>query len=229
MIPLSDSGRAGRGLPYVTIGLIAVSAIVFLLQVSQPEREQIMTTYQFATIPAELTSGIDRPPLNPFPLWTTIFSSMFMHGGWSHIIGNMVYLWIFGDNIEDVLGRMPYLAFYLVCGVAADAAHILSDPTSSIPTLGASGAISGVLGAYLVLFPTNKVDVLLTLGYFWRRVSLPAVFVLGGWIALQLFSGAIEPTVQGGGVAYWAHIGGFAAGMLLILPVRLLRGDLSQR
>ncbi len=229
MIPLSDGGRRGRGLAYVTIGLIAVNALVFLMQFSQSERDQLITTYRFAMVPAEFMSGIDRPPLNPFPLWTTIFSSMFMHGGWSHIIGNMVYLWIFGDNIEDVLGRIPYLVFYLVCGVAADAAYILSDPMSTVPTLGASGAISGVLGAYLVLFPSNKVNVLLTLGYFWRTVSLPAIFVLGGWIALQIFSSAVEPAVGGSGVAYWAHLGGFAAGMLLILPVRLLRGDLSER
>jgi len=143
---------------------------------------------------------------------------MFIHGGWEHIIGNMLYLYIFGDNVEDALGHFRYLLFYLLCGIAASWAHILFNPHSIIPTVGASGAVAGVLGAYLLLYPRAGVLTLIPLGFFIRIVRIPAVFVLGFWIILQLLFGVISPPLPGeqsGGVAWFAHIGGFFAGMLL--------------
>ena len=144
-----------------------------------------------------------------------VFTSMFLHGGWLHLIGNMLYLWIFGNNIEDAMGHVRYLIFYLVCGVAASFSHILSDAQSVIPSIGASGAISGVLGAYLLLYPRAKVLVLVPLGFFTQLMHIPASIVLGLWFLLQLLSSAMSGG-QGGGVAWWAHIGGFVAGVLLV-------------
>lgn len=224
MIPISDTSHSRYSGPAaVTIGLIIINTLVFLYQVSLPERAQELFVYRYAMVPRELTSGVDLPPANPWPLWTTVFTSMFMHGGWSHILGNMAYLWVFGDNIEHTLGKVAYLVFYLACGVAAAVTHVITDPASTIPTLGASGAISGVLGAYLLLYPNNGVNCLVIFGYFIRIVTLPALVVLGFWIVLQLINGLLVPSVGGGGVAYWAHIGGFVAGFLLAVPVRLLR------
>jgi rhomboid family protein len=148
----------------------------------------------------------------------SIFLSMFLHGGWAHILGNMLYLWIFGDNVEDRLGHVGYLIFYLFAGVVATLAHGFSSPQATMPTIGASGAIAGVLGAYLVMFPRARVVTLIPLGFFIRLAELPALFVLGMWFALQLLSGTASlagPTAQEGGVAWWAHIGGFVAGMLV--------------
>ena len=147
---------------------------------------------------------------------------MFMHGGWMHILGNMLYLWIFGDNIEDNFGHAKFLIFYLICGAVASFYHILVDPDSVIPSLGASGAIAGVLGAYLILFPKNRVRTLLPLGFLWTTIELPAVVVLGFWIVIQIFS-QYTATVKsggGGGVAYMAHIGGFVAGLALCFLFR---------
>lgn len=239
MIPISDTGdRRVHGFPIVNVGLIAACVLVFLYQVMLSTSGSACVaqmagqrgaasaadcfTFIYGMVPVQITQGIDVPPANVWPAWTTIFTSMFMHGGWSHILGNMVYLWVFGDNIEDTLGHLGYLVFYLVCGVAAALAHTLSEPLSDIPTLGASGAISGVLGAYLVLFPRNQVNTVVFLGYFVRVVALPALVVLGFWIVLQVFNSATQQA-GGDGVAYWAHIGGFAAGMLLIAPIALLR------
>ncbi|HEY6332590.1 MAG TPA: rhomboid family intramembrane serine protease, partial [Blastocatellia bacterium] len=154
----------------------------------------------------------------PSPIWLTLFTSMFMHAGWLHIAGNMLYLWIFGDNVEDNFGHVKYLIFYLLCGLAADFAQIAADPNSLIPSLGASGAIAGVLGGYIIMFPRNRVRVLLPLIIIWTFVQLPAIVVIGFWILLQLFSqisSVTSGTEGGGGVAYMAHIGGFFTGMLL--------------
>jgi membrane associated rhomboid family serine protease len=146
----------------------------------------------------------------------TVFTSMFLHGGWMHLIGNMWYLWIFGDNVEQAMGRARYIVFYLVTGVAASMSHILSNVNSHLPSIGASGAISGVLGAYLLLYPRARVQTLIFLGFFIRVFSIPAGFVLGFWFLLQLLSGSSAGNQDAGGVAFWAHIGGFIAGMLLV-------------
>lgn len=237
MIPISDTADRRSGFPLFNVTFIVLNVIVFLYQVTLATEGRACTiqfqgergfgspsdcfTFMYAAVPAQITQGVDLPPGNTWPLWSTLLTSMFMHGGWSHLIGNMAYLWVFGDNIEDTLGHLGYLLFYLVCGVLAAAAHILSDPLSDTPTLGASGAISGVLGAYLVMFPGNQVNTLVILGFFFRVIALPAILVLGFWIVLQLFNGVIGAGGAGGGVAYWAHIGGFFAGMVLILPARI--------
>lgn len=222
MIPISDEGARSHQFPLVTVAIIAANAVVFLYQMTLGDRLLQQFVLAYGVVPLELTTGRDLPPTIPLPLWFPLLSSMFMHGGWMHIIGNMLYLWVFGDNIEDTLGHLTYLVFYLVCGLAAAGAQILADTSSRVPSIGASGAVAGVLGAYLLLFPGNRVNSLLFLGYFVRVVQLPALLVLGFWIVLQLFSGLLSLGVETG-VAYWAHIGGFAAGIVLIAPVALLR------
>jgi membrane associated rhomboid family serine protease len=223
-MPLGDDNAARRTRPVVVYGLILVNVLVWLLQLSMGDA----FTMGFSTIPYEITNGTDlvgtkrilvdgqslalRHYPGPVPIYLTLLTSMFMHGSWMHIIGNMVYLWIFGDQIEDRLGRAKFVAFYLLCGLAAGLAQVLFQPKSMIPGLGASGAIAGVLGAYLVRHPTNRVRVL----FVNRVVALPALIVLGGWIVLQVISQVTVVGKAGGGVAYMAHIGGFVAGMVLI-------------
>jgi len=166
--------------------------------------------YQFALIPAAFTGGISLGNISD------IFTSMFMHAGLAHLGGNMLYLWIFGDNVEDSMGHGRYLLFYLIGGLVASLAHIFTNPASQIPTVGASGAIAAVLGAYLVLYPNSRVLTIIPLGFFLRMTMIPAAIVLGLWFVLQLFSGVLSmggPDV--GGVAFWAHIGGFVAGVIL--------------
>ncbi|HLP41896.1 MAG TPA: rhomboid family intramembrane serine protease [Fibrobacteria bacterium] len=225
LFPIGDDNSMRRTTPFVVFGLIAANAVMWWLQLTSGEA----FTYGFSAVPYEITHGTDlleaalletpRGPQavphypGPSPIHLTLLTSMFMHGSWMHLLGNMLYLWIFGDQIEDLLGHFRFIAFYLVCGVLAAFAQILSMPDSVIPTLGASGAIAGVLGAYLVKYPHNRVRVLV-----WRTIlHMPAVIVLGFWIVLQFISQAGVPAGSGGGVAYWAHIGGFLAGMALIL------------
>lgn len=222
MIPISDEGGRLHRFPIVTVLIIAISSAVFLYEMTLSDRSLRQFVMAYGVVPFEITTGRDLTPTIPWPLWFTLFSSMFMHGGWMHIIGNMLYLWVFGDNIEDRLRPVPYLLFYLVCGLAASGAQILVDPSSRVPSIGASGAVAGVLGAYLLLYPGNRINSLIFFGYFVRVVQLPAVLVLGFWIVLQLFSGLLSLGVETG-VAYWAHIGGFAAGMVLMAPMALLR------
>lgn len=177
-------------------------------------------TFRFGVMPCELTRGVDLPPLVPFTVWLTLLTAMFMHAGFWHILGNMWYLWIFGDNIEDVFGRLGFVFFYLVSGVAAAFAQILTNPDTVIPMVGASGAISGVLGAYFVLFPYGRVLTLVPLfPFFVRLIELPAILLLGFWFVMQ-FLGGISSPIEGGGVAYWAHAGGFVTGALLALLVK---------
>lgn len=214
MIPISDVNARRNGLPLVTIGIIAVNVVVFLYQQTLTSAGLNTFIRAYGVVPLEITTGRDLPPGIPFPVWVTLFTSMFMHGGWMHIIGNMLYLWVFGDNVEDRLGPPLYLAFYLVCGLAADAAQILSDTGSRVPSLGASGAVAGVLGAYLLLYPGHRVNTLIFLGIFFRTIQLPALVVLGLWFVLQLFNSLFAGANSG--VAYWAHTGGFAAGAALI-------------
>lgn len=228
LFPIGDDNTDRINFPFVNYALIALNIIVFVLFQGFGGNDAF--TYAFAAVPKEILTGVDlqglvpvtnavgrvlgRIPLQPtpIPLYGTILTSMFMHAGFSHIAGNMLYLWIFGDNLEDRIGHVRYAIFYLVCGVIAALAHILSDPNSVIPTLGASGAISGVLGGYLLLFPHRKVNAII----FYSIIQVPAFVALGLWIAFQLVQGYMSPAAGAGGVAYMAHIGGFIAGLLLI-------------
>lgn len=209
MLPLKDE-LPSRRFPFVNITLIAVNILVFIWQISLPPWEQLQF-YQLALIPAQVTRGITPDD------FLRILTSMFMHGGLAHIGGNMLYLWIFGDNVEDAMGHIRYLFFYLLGGFLASTAHILTNPLSTIPTVGASGAIAAVLGAYLMLYPRSRVLTLIAFGFFIRLSLIPAAIVLGLWFILQLFQGifSLGMPANMGGVAFWAHIGGFVVGLLL--------------
>jgi membrane associated rhomboid family serine protease len=184
----------------VTYGLIALNVLFFFLEMSQGES----FIRQWSVIPRQLVA-------NPVAELPTVFTAMFMHAGWMHLLGNMLYLWIFGDNVEDQMGRAKFLIFYLLCGIAATLAQVMVSSTSSIPNLGASGAIAGVLGSYIILFPQGRIRVMMRGG----TITMPALVVIGMWIVLQLVSGvgSITQSSQTGGVAYMAHIGGFVAGL----------------
>ncbi len=213
MFPVGDENNHS-GIAFVSIGLIVLNVLVWLLQISQPSEAALQSFVEaWGVVPREYAAGRDLPPAIPSPYWTTLLTSMFLHGGWGHLGGNMLFLWIFGDNIEHRIGHLRFILFYLVCGIAAGIAHIVFNSGSMIPTVGASGAISGVLGGYLLLFPRNRVYVMT-----WGGVAaVPAVLMLGLWILLQFVNGvgSVAETPETGGVAYLAHIGGFAAGMIL--------------
>lgn len=170
---------------------------------------------QYALVPAEFLNRIDLPPAIPLPIWLTLFTSMFLHGGLLHLLGNMLYLWIFGDNVEDAMGHGKFLLFYLVCGAIASFAQMAINPNSGVPQIGASGAIAGVLAAYFMLFPNSRVLTLIPIFFFIRLVAVPAVFLLGFWFILQVLSGA-GSLGAASGVAFFAHIGGFIAGGVLV-------------
>jgi membrane associated rhomboid family serine protease len=220
----------GRSLPVITVGLIVANALVFFYQLSlgfSPEPAAVRAAQEFivefGVIPCRLT-GSCRAPADFPPALLTVFTSMFMHGGLFHIGGNMLYLWIFGDNVEDTLGHGRFLLFYLVAGVAAAAAQTVIAPASTVPMVGASGAVSGVLGAYLFLFPHARVLTLVTFGFLIRFIHIPAVIVLGFWIVVQFLSGFVTYSRPGpgkeDGVAWFAHIGGFVAGIVLLFVLR---------
>jgi len=212
MLPLKDHNPS-RTTPVVNYLLIAVNIVMFFWEVSLgPHLEQAL--FNVAFIPARLWTG----GAYIVPNVITIFVSMFLHGGLLHIGGNMLYLWVFGDNIEDRLGHFKYLIFYVACGFLATLAHAFVNPSSRVPSIGASGAIAGVLGAYILLFPRARVTTLIPIFFFITVRELPAVFLLGVWFVLQFFSGvgSLGPRAETGGVAYFAHIGGFIAGMALI-------------
>jgi len=216
MIPLHDDNPT-EITPILTIAFIVACTLVFLYQVSLPSEPAELFVYRYGAIPAAVFGQAAIPPeVASFPAVTTLFTSMFLHGGWMHLIGNMLYLWIFGNNIEDVMGHIRFVIFYLTCGVMAALSHALTDPASTMPMVGASGAISGVLGAYLLLFPRAQVLVLIPLGLYTRMMYVPAGFVLGLWFVMQLLSGGMSLGRQGGGVAFFAHVGGFVTGMALI-------------
>jgi len=216
MFPIGDDDHQGGGVPIVTWALIALNVVAFLLEINRPSEAALQTFIeQWGVVPNEYAAGRDLAPLIAAPFWSTLFTSMFLHGGWLHLGGNMLYLWIFGDNIERAMGAAKFLIFYVVCGLAASAAHILFNMQSGIPAVGASGAISGVLGGYLLMFPQNRVRVLTRAGI----VHVPALVVLGFWIVLQVINGfgAMATTSEsGGGIAFMAHIGGFVAGLVLV-------------
>jgi len=216
--------------PVVTVGIIALNLAAWIfLQGAGAEGPLARSVCELGLIPGEVLGTVPAGtavPLGPGmqcvttgqPHWWTVLTSMFMHGGWFHVLGNMWFLWVFGNNIEDSMGHARFVVFYLLCGVAAAATQMIVDPGSRVPMVGASGAISGVMGAYIVLYPRVRVHTLITLGFFFTTVTLPAYVILGYWFLLQLLFGTVGVIAgaQGGGVAVWAHVGGFVAGLALI-------------
>ena len=216
MFPISDDNPRRHLTPYVNWSLIAICVLVFLYQVGLGVEGGEQAVLSLGLIPARLFGYGELPPeLIVVPAWATIFTSTFLHGGWLHLGGNMLYLWIFGDNIEDSMGHVRYLVFYLLTAVAAALAQGLIDPSSQIPMIGASGAISGILGAYIFLHPAATVRVFIFLGFFFTVAHIPAWIVLGVWFLIQLVSAA-GTSVSDPGVAFWAHIGGFIGGIALV-------------
>jgi membrane associated rhomboid family serine protease len=231
MFPLRDDNPHFLT-PVVTYGIIAANAAVWVLVQGLGTEPLLPTSVcRLGLIPGELLGRL--PPGSELPLgpdfacvvqagtaWFTPLSSMFLHAGWMHVIGNLWFLWIFGNNVEDSMGHLRFALFYLLCGLAAAALQVASQPDSGVPMVGASGAIGGVMGAYVVLYPRVRVHLLLVLGFYVTRAIVPAYFMLGYWFLIQLLGGAAALGRAGGGVAFWAHVGGFAAGALLIFPFR---------
>ena len=216
MFPFRDHNPSGRT-PFVTYALIAINVIVFLLYWPLFDQPSALGAFfhTWGMLPSEVTGGA---------MLYTPFTSMFLHSGVMHLLGNMLFLFIYGDNIEDALGHFGFAVFYIAAGLAAALLHVVTNPASQVPVIGASGAISGVMGAYLLMYPRAKIDVALIFVIFIKVITLPAYLVLGVWMAFQLFNGFSTVGSDGGGVAYWAHIGGFAAGVLFILPLWLRLG-----
>jgi membrane associated rhomboid family serine protease len=210
MLPLRDV-IPSRTFPFVNISLIVLNTLAFLWELSMSGAAFQPFLRTFAVVPARF-------------LWPTVLTSMFIHAGWLHFLGNMLYLWIFGDNVEDRLGHFRYVVFYLVCGTAAALAHVWINPASMLPTLGASGAIAGVMGAYFVLYPHSQILTLVPLFLFYMKVfEVPAVVFLGLWFAMQFLMGAATVGVESGGVAVWAHVAGFLTGVAWVLLFRSRR------
>jgi membrane associated rhomboid family serine protease len=215
MFPLRDDNPVSIT-PVLTVALIAVNVLIFMYQVSLGPGVEAFV-YQYGSIPAVVLGTRHLPEgLSAVPPHLSLITSMFLHGGFMHLLGNMLFLWIFGNNIEEAMGRIRFILFYLLTGVAASLTHVLINPQSTLPSIGASGAISGVLGAYVLLYPRARVLTLVFLGFFVRLMYIPAGFMLGIWFVMQLLSGSMSGEESGGGVAFWAHIGGFVAGMLLV-------------
>ena len=213
MFPIRDHNPPGR-VPYVTYALIAINVIVFLYSWPLEGRALGQFYSDYAMFPERIIQGQDLQGL---------FTSMFLHGGVMHLAGNMLFLWIFGDNLEDDMGHVGFTAFYLLGGIGAGLAQVISEPAGGIPTVGASGAIAAVMGGYLLLYPRAKVDILLILIIFFRIFTIPAWIMLGLWFALQLVNGVnVDP--ETGGVAYWAHAGGFVIGLILAIPLWRRKG-----
>ncbi len=235
MIPLSDAPGERRRFPFVNYLLIGINILVFLYEL-QLGAQVNNFIFAYGVVPVALTHNIPQTILfadqlpqpfpfhTPQPVWLTIFTSMFMHAGWLHIGGNMLFLYIFGDNVEDRFGHIGYLLFYLFCGIAATLAQTFVDPNSTIPSLGASGAIAGVLAAYVVFYPGARVRSLIFLGIFITLATVPALVLIGAWFLLQFFDGVASLSSHNaqasGGVAYFAHVGGFVAGLVIALVLR---------
>lgn len=230
MFPLKDD-LPPRSAPVMTVSIVTMNVLVFLYQLAlqlgislevdnPPHAAETAQAFvlEFGLVPCRLMELCPSPEDQPSPAFT-VFSSMFLHGGVVHLAANMLYLWIFGKSVEDTLGHTRYSLFYVLSGVAAAATQVLAAPASPVPMIGASGAISGVLGAYLLLFPRARIQTLVIFGFFWRMLSVPAMLVLGFWIVLQILNG-LGVLGEASGVAWFAHIGGFFAGMLLLLAVR---------
>ncbi|MDH5174073.1 MAG: rhomboid family intramembrane serine protease [Elusimicrobiota bacterium] len=222
MIPLKDTIPSER-YPIATVFLIVVNISVFFYEISLGG--ELPELVKFAgVVPARFFESQLHTYQGFFGRYFPIFTSLFLHGGWFHLLGNMLYLWIFGDNIEDRLGHFKFLVFYLLCGLGASLAHIFANPTSSVPSIGASGAIAGILGAYFILHPKSRVITLVPIFFFFQIIELPAFVFLGIWFFMQFFNGVLTlgpGTAQAGGIAWWAHIGGFLSGIFFIL---LLKG-----
>lgn len=221
MVPLNDNNPT-QITPYITYSLISINIVVFLYEMglSRPELDSFFRTY--AIVPRELTASfLSGDTSQILPQFLTLITSQFLHGGFLHLGGNMLFLWIFGNNIEEQLGRFKYVIFYLTCGILAGLAQWFFSPQSNIPALGASGAIAGVLGAYILRFPHARILTLIPLGFFFYTVRIPAIFFLGFWFVQQAFYGVANLNarsnigIEGGGVAYWAHAGGFVFGVIL--------------
>lgn len=224
MIPLRDENPSTTR-PIVTWLIILACVLVFLYTSSLPEALANRFIASFGAVPAAVTGRTGGGGLHGY---ATLVTSMFLHGGWLHLIGNMLYLWIFGDNVEDLMGHGGFLIFYLITGIAAAASHIALNATSTLPLVGASGAISGVLGGYLVLFPRARIISIIPLLYVFRIVAVPAIVFLPLWFLIQFSSGLLSLGVGGSGVAFWAHVGGFAAGVVLVrVFARRRRGRVS--
>lgn len=222
MIPYKDDNPT-RTFPFVTILIIMSNIIIFLWEITSPQGIE-KTVYDYGAIPQYITTFDKSQPIHPI---LTVFTSMFMHGGLFHLGGNMLYLWIFGNNIEDKLGHLRFLFFYLFCGITAAYSHALIDQNSLTPMIGASGAISGILGAYLLLFPGAGVYTIIFLGFFVHIVKIPALVVIGFWAIVQFINGLLSTgLIKQGGIAWFAHIGGFLSGLITIklwLPRKRLR------
>lgn len=216
MIPIRDRNPSGI-FPIVTIGIIALNTVVFLFELSLGHRLDYFL-FQFGIVPVKVVYAAEIPGSTFLNTYFPFLSYMFLHGGFIHLIGNMWFLWIFGDNIEDALGRFKFILFYLICGIGSAIVHVYFNRQSGVPCVGASGAVAGVLGAYMVTFPRARVLVVLPLFIIWELIELPAVIVLGFWFLIQFFSGAaaISSIKGGSGIAWWAHIGGFILGIILI-------------
>ena len=234
MFPIRDDNPHIR-VPYATFAIIGLNVIAWVvLQGAGIEPQLSRSICQLALIPGELLGHVEPGvtirlgaetacSLGATNTWHTVVTSMFMHGGWLHIIGNVWFLWIFGGNVEDAMGHARFVIFYLLCGAAAAAAQVLANPESTIPMVGASGAIGGVMGAYIILYPRVNVHLLIILGFFVTTVAVPAIFMLAYWFVLQLISGVVSLNQEGGGVAFWAHAGGFVAGSALVFLFRNMR------
>ncbi|MFZ0213117.1 MAG: rhomboid family intramembrane serine protease [Candidatus Acidiferrales bacterium] len=225
MIPLKNL-RTCATFPAVTLAIILVNFLVFFYQISLPERalEPFIMTY--ALVPARVQLALSGSHFTLMRAFAPFFTSMFLHAGWLHILGNMWFLWLFGGNVEDRLGHLPYLGFYMLCGLGAGVAQTLFSLGSTIPSLGASGAIAGVLGAYVVFFPSSKILTLVTLFIWWFFARLPAVLFIGLWFLIQFLSGISSlGSAASGGVAWWAHVGGFLLGMLLVSGMKRRQPD----
>ena len=215
MFPIRDHNPSNRT-PFVVYILMAANILIFLSYVGMTEDARLINQIylDYAVIPARISDGI---------AFETLVTSMFLHDGWMHLVGNVLFLWIFGDNLEDEMGHLPFLLFYLLSGIGAGLIHVVSAPGSGVPTIGASGAIAGVMGGYLLLFPKARVDILLILIIYFRIFTVPAYVMLVVWLGLQ-FLGSLSSNPDQGGVAYWAHTGGFLVGLVLCIPLWFRRG-----
>ena len=214
-LPLFDDNKS-NAFPVITIGLIVICALIFLVQMAGSDMDQRIFIYAYGAVPAVVTGREYLPAeIVAIPSWLSLMTSTFLHGGWMHILGNMLFLWIYGDNVEDQMGRLKFLVFYLICGVVASLTHVMIDPGSTTPLVGASGAIAGVMAAYVLMFPRAKIRVIAVILIFIRFTYFPAFVVIGIWAALQIVAVPASLSAEGGGVAYFAHIGGFVAGLVL--------------
>ncbi|MGI8825606.1 MAG: rhomboid family intramembrane serine protease [Chloroflexota bacterium] len=224
MIPYSDPSEPDHIFPLVNVSLIAINFLAFFyeLSIGNAQGANALQTFitQFGLVPCEYVHQCAPYPGTPSPFQLTFLTSMFMHAGWLHILGNMLFLWVFGDNIENSMGHARYLVFYLLCGAGANALEIATNVGASAPGLGASGAIAGVLAGYLLLYPRSRIRTLILFGFIPIPVRLPAFLLIGFWFIIQLFDGLVTVSSQAtgvtGGVAYWAHVGGFTTGAILI-------------